>query len=114
MPTEKTIFEKIRDGEIPSPRLYEDEKCFVIRDIAPKAPVHLLVIPKKHIPTIADAEEEDAELLGHLLLVAKKVASEYGLRGYKLLFNVGSAGGQVVFHIHLHLLGGGRIDLEKC
>ena len=114
MPDEKTIFEKIIDGEAPSPRLYEDEKCIVIRDIAPKAPVHLLILPKKHIPTIADATEEDTELLGHLIVVAKKVASEQGLMGYKLLFNVGSAGGLIVFHIHLHLLGGGRIDLEKC
>ncbi len=114
MSSEKTIFEKIIDGEIPSSPLYEDEKCLVIRDIAPKAPVHLLILPKKHIPTIADAGEEDTELLGHLILVAKKMAAEQDLQGYKLLFNVGSAGGQVVFHIHLHLLGGGRVDLGKC
>jgi len=114
MPTEKTIFEKIIDGEIPAEKIFEDEKCIAIRDIAPKAPTHFLIIPKKHIATIADATDADAELLGHLVLTAAKLAKRENLPGYKLLFNVGRAGGQRVFHLHLHLLGGGKIDLEKC
>ena len=84
--------------------LYEDEKVVVFKDIAPKMKTHLLVVPKKHVPTIAEMEEGDEKLVGHMIKVAKEVAAERELPGYKLQFNVGKAGGQEVFHIHLHLM----------
>lgn len=112
MSPEKTIFQKIADREIPGTFMYEDDEIFAIEDIAPKAPVHILVIPKKPIPTIMEAEAEDQALLGKMILTAKKIAAEQGLKGYKLLFNCGKEGGQVVFHIHLHLLGGMK-DVEE-
>ncbi len=102
-----TIFTKILNGEIPTKKIeYEDDLCFVIHDINPKAPVHLLIIPKKEIPTIMDAADSDQALLGHLLLTARNMGKAMGLEGYKLLFNVGEKGGQEVPHIHLHLMGG--------
>jgi histidine triad (HIT) family protein len=101
----KTLFQKIIDREIPGEFLYEDELCVVLKDIYPKAPVHVLVIPRKPIPTIMDLEEEDRELMSHLIFVAKKIAAEQKCEGYRLQFNVGAKGGQDVFHIHLHLLG---------
>lgn len=110
---EKTIFQKIIDREIPSKIEYEDNEVIVIHDIHPAAPVHLLVISKKLIPTIMDTEDEDGALLGKMILTAKMVAKKNGLSGYKLIFNVGKEGGQVVPHIHLHLLGGGKVDLSK-
>ncbi|MBI5414564.1 histidine triad nucleotide-binding protein [Candidatus Peregrinibacteria bacterium] len=110
---EKTIFQKIIDREIPAKIEYEDEDVIVIHDIHPKAPVHLLVIPKKMIPTVMDATEVDEELMGKLIFTAKNVAKKLGLSGYKLLFNVGKEGGQVVPHVHLHLLGGGRVDISQ-
>jgi len=100
------IFCKIVAGEIPAEKVFEDDDVLAFADIQPAAPVHILIIPKRHIATIADADEEDAELLGKLILTAKKIAAEQGLSGYKLNFNVGKDGGQVVFHVHLHLLGG--------
>ncbi|MEI7511302.1 MAG: histidine triad nucleotide-binding protein [Candidatus Peregrinibacteria bacterium] len=106
-----TIFQRIIAREIPANIEYEDDEVIAIKDIAPKAPVHILVIPKKFIPSIADATDADQILLGKLILTAQKIAKEKGLEGYKLLFNVGEKGGQVVFHVHLHLLGGGEIDL---
>ena len=99
------IFCKIHNGEFPSDKVYEDDQCIVIKDLYPQAPVHLLVIPKKHIATISELEDEDQSLIGHLVLVAKKIAAEQGLPGYKLLWNVNKEGGQMVFHIHLHILG---------
>lgn len=113
MPDGKTIFQKIANREIPGDFVYEDAEIFAIRDIAPKAPVHILIIPKEPIPTIMDCAEEHTELLGKMVLVAKKIAADEKLKGYKLLFNCGKEGGQVVFHIHLHLLGGGKVDLEN-
>ena len=100
-----TIFSKIIDKEIPAEFEYEDDKCIVIHDIHPKSPVHLLIIPKKPIPTIIDLADEDQALMGHLLLVARDMGKKLGLEGYKLCFNVGEKGGQEVMHIHLHLLG---------
>lgn len=99
-----TVFKKIIDKEIPAKIEFEDDKCIVIHDIHPKAPIHLLIIPKKPIPTIMDLRDEDQELMGHLILTARNVGRKLGLEGYKLLFNVGAKGGQEVFHIHLHLL----------
>ena len=113
MSDEKTIFQKIADREIPGNFVYEDDEIFAIRDIAPKAPVHILIIPKEPIPTVMDCTQEHTELLGKMVMIAKKIAAEEELEGYKLLFNCGKKGGQVVFHIHLHLLGGGKIDLEN-
>ena len=101
-----TLFEKIIAREIPSTIVFENDSVIAIEDINPQAPVHILIIPKKPIPTIADAEISDQLLLGELLLTAKNIASEKNLEGYKLHFNVGEKGGQEVFHVHLHLLGG--------
>lgn len=101
-----TLFEKIISREIPATIVFENENIIAIEDINPQAPVHILVIPKKPIPTIADAEISDQLLLGELILTAKNIASEKKLEGYKLNFNVGEKGGQEIFHIHLHLLGG--------
>ena len=103
-----TIFEKIIAGEIPSDRVYEDELVYAFRDIDPKAPTHILVIPKKPIPRVAEAGEEDRELLGHLMLKAAEVAREVGLAetGYRLVINNGRDGGESVPHLHCHILGG--------
>lgn len=105
---EKSLFIKILDKEIPATFEYEDDEIFAINDIDPKAPTHILIIPKKQIPTINDIEPEDAELIGKMVLVAKKIAKEKGFSedGYRLVFNVNEGAGQSVFHIHLHLLGG--------
>ncbi|MFT7184208.1 MAG: histidine triad (HIT) family protein [Oceanicoccus sp.] len=105
MSQDKTLFQKIIDGEIPGEFLYRDDSCVVIQDKYPDAPVHLLVIPHKPIKSIAHLEEEDAALVAHMVMVAKKMAKEQECKGYKLLFNVGEKGGQVVFHLHLHLMG---------
>lgn len=100
------IFCKIAAKEAPSDIIYEDEETIVIKDIHPKASVHLLLIPKKHIVSVAQLEESDKVLVGSLVLTAKKIADSQGLKGYKLVFNVGREGGQMVDHLHLHLLGG--------
>jgi histidine triad (HIT) family protein len=102
-----TIFQKIIDREIPADIVFEDEWVLAFRDIDPKAPTHVLVIPKRPIARIADATEADTELLGRLLLAAAKVAEQDGLEsGYRLVINNGVHGGQAVYHLHLHLLGG--------
>ncbi len=108
---DRTLFQKIADGDIPSDMIYEDERCFAIRDISPQAPSHFLVIPRKPIPTLNDLGEEDESLVGHLITVAAKVASQEGLsEGYRTVFNCGSHGQQTVFHIHLHVLGGRQMN----
>ena len=102
-----TIFSKIIDGDIPADRIYDDEHCIAINDINPQAPVHILVIPKKSIPKLSDADESDESMLGHLLLVAKKLADQLGIAdGFRLVINNGDKGGQTVFHLHIHLMGG--------
>ncbi|MBE9142995.1 histidine triad nucleotide-binding protein [Planktothrix mougeotii] len=102
-----TIFSKIIRREIPADIVYEDDLCLAFRDIAPQAPVHILVIPKKPIPKLADAISEDHALMGHLLLKVKQVAEEAGLEnGYRVVINTGVDGGQTVDHLHLHILGG--------
>ena len=104
---EETLFSKIIKGEIPADIIYEDEHCIAIKDIAPKAPVHLLVIPRKIIPRIIDAQADDQALLGHLMLAAGKIAEEAGIGdAFRLIVNNGAGAGQTVFHLHVHILGG--------
>jgi histidine triad (HIT) family protein len=102
-----TLFEKIIARDIPADVVFEDDHCIVIKDINPAAPVHVLIIPKKPIPKLADAETEDQALLGHLMLTAGEVARQLGVEeGFRLIVNNGEGGGQTVFHLHLHLLAG--------
>jgi histidine triad (HIT) family protein len=102
----ETIFSKIIRKEIPADIVYEDDLVLAFRDVQPQAPVHILVIPKKPIESIATAAREDGALLGHLLLTIKRVAAQEGLeQGYRVVINTGEDGGQTVFHLHLHLLG---------
>ena len=102
-----TIFGKIVRGEIPSEFLYEDDHCIAINDVNPQAPVHVLVIPKRGIPRLVDAEAADRDLLGHLLLAAGKVAGQLGVAdAFRLIINNGSGAGQTVFHLHLHIIAG--------
>lgn len=103
----KTLFQRIADGEIPAKFLHQDERCVAFRDIDPKAPTHVLVVPRKPIPRVGEADAEDQALLGHLLLTAAKVARELGLKdGFRLVINNGRDGGESVPHLHVHLLGG--------
>jgi histidine triad (HIT) family protein len=102
------LFCKIAKGEIPATVLLEDTEVMAFRDVNPQAPAHILVIPKKHIATIDDADTSDEQLLGKMILTAKILAKKEGLSeaGYRLVFNVNAGGGQAVYHIHLHILGG--------
>ena len=102
------IFCKIVNGEIPTEFLYQDNKLVVFRDINPHAPVHILIVPKKHIRSINDLAENDREIISHMIMVGKDIAKKESVNssGYKLLFNVERGGGQVIFHLHLHLIGG--------
>jgi len=110
MTTPDTIFGKIIRREIPADIIYEDELCLAFRDVAPQAPVHILVIPKKPIPQLEVAESIDHALLGHLLLTVKRVAAQVGLTtGYRVVINNGADGGQTVHHLHLHILGGRQL-----
>lgn len=106
------LFCKIAQGKIPAQVVYEDQDIMVFKDIAPQAPIHLLIIPKTHLDTINDVDDEHAVLLGRLILTARQMAKETGCSetGYRLLFNVNKHGGQAVYHIHLHLLGGRQLD----
>jgi histidine triad (HIT) family protein len=105
---EDTIFGKIIRGEIPCDKVYEDDDYFAFKDINPAAPVHVLIVPKKPIPMLTDATQADAALLGGLLLAANRVAEIMGIaeNGFRCVVNCGAGGGQLVFHLHLHLLGG--------
>lgn len=103
----ETIFSKIIRREIPADIVYEDDLAIAFRDIHPQAPVHILIIPKKPVKSLAQAQADDLTLMGHLLLTAKQVALQAGLdKGYRVVINTGDDGGQTVDHIHLHLLGG--------
>ena len=103
---EKTIFKKIIDKEIPAEIVYEDDLCLAFPDISPQAPVHLLIIPKEEIVSLAEVEESHQQLLGHLMLVVSKLAKLQGLDdGYRTILNTGADGGQTVFHMHIHLMG---------
>ncbi len=106
MPEKDCIFCDIVADHAPAEKLYEDDLVVAFNDLYPKAPVHILIMPKIHIPTAAKMHEEQEELFGHLIWVANKIAQEKGLKGYKVVLNVGKEGGQVVFHTHIHLLGG--------
>ncbi len=102
-----TIFSKIIRREIPADIVYEDDLAIAFRDVNAQAPIHILVIPKKPIPKLADAQPQDQALLGHLLLVVQRVAAQEGLtQGYRTVINTGEDGGQTVYHLHLHILGG--------
>ena len=109
--SEKTIFQKIADREIPADLVYEDDLCLCIRDIAPQAPVHLLLIPKKPIPRLAMATADDEGLLGHLMTRIPGIARQEGISsdGFRVVINSGPNAGEVVPHLHLHLLGGHRL-----
>lgn len=104
------LFCKIIAGEIPSDKVYEDEYLYAFKDIYPKAQVHVLVIPKQHIESLAALTDEDAALMGHLTLALPKIAAALGLaEGFRTIINTGRGGGQEVFHLHAHILGGGRL-----
>ena len=102
------LFCNMVSGAMPCDKVYENEYVLAFRDIDPKAPTHILIIPKKHITTLNEINENDQDLLGELLLTAKKIAKDEGIdtSGYRTVFNCNSDGGQTVFHIHMHLLGG--------
>ena len=105
--SEKTVFKKIIDRELPADIVYEDQRCLAFHDINPAAPTHVLVIPKQEIASLDDLSEEHEALLGHLILVARRLANELKLEGgYRVVANCGSDGGQSVDHVHFHLLGG--------
>jgi histidine triad (HIT) family protein len=104
---EKTLFQKIMDREEPGDILYEDDRCVALRDINPQAPTHVLIVPRKPIPTLDALTEDDEALVGHLFLIAQRVAAEEGLAdGYRTVLNNGPDARQTVDHIHLHLIGG--------
>ena len=103
----ETIFAKIVNKEIPADIVYEDDLCLAFNDVNPQAPTHILIIPKKPIAKLAEANHEDQALLGHLLLIAKDIAAELGFQdAYRLTINNGAGAGQTVFHLHIHLLAG--------
>jgi histidine triad (HIT) family protein len=110
----ETIFGKIIAGEIPTEFVYEDEHCVAINDINPQAPVHVLVIPKRAIPRLVDAGEDDRELLGHLMVAAGRVARQLGVGdAFRLIINNGEGAGQTVFHLHLHIIAGSDLAEGK-
>lgn len=112
---ENCIFCKIANEEAPADIVYQDEKFIIFKDINPKSPLHLLIIPKKHIHSVNHLKEQDRELIGELFLLAQKIAKNQGVgeTGYKLVFNVGRGGGQLIDHLHLHLLGGWSSPKER-
>ncbi len=110
------VFCKIVNGEIPAKVVYEDDKVMAFHDINPQAPVHILVIPKEHIPTVNDLEEKHKELIGHIFMVIKEIAKEMGIAesGYRVLVNCNRDGGQEIYHLHFHLLGGAPLGPMVC
>ncbi len=105
------LFCKIANGDMDTSFFYEDELIVAFEDISPQAPVHILIIPKKHISTINELKPEDTELVGTLVLCARNIADKYGIKesGYRLLFNCNREGGQTVYHLHMHLIGGRQL-----
>ncbi|HEX5447116.1 MAG TPA: histidine triad nucleotide-binding protein [Pirellulales bacterium] len=104
---EKTIFKRIIDGEIPARIIYQDDRCLAFHDIAPQAPTHVIVIPRKEIPSLDQLTDEDAALVGHIVVTLPKLAAQLGLaEGYRVVVNCGPHAGQSVDHLHFHLLGG--------
>ena len=112
---DKTIFQKIIEKEIPSDIIFEDELCIVIKDINPQAPIHLLIIPKKPIPKLADASKDDLEILGHLMLIAGSMSRQFNVEdAFNVVINNGEKAGQTVFHLHIHLLAGNaKLNLPR-
>lgn len=108
MPDSNCLFCRIASGEVPAELVYSDDDVVAFRDISPQAPTHLLIIPRKHIASVHELESEDTELMGALVQVASVLAAEEGIAedGYRMVVNAGADGGQTVFHIHLHLMGG--------
>ncbi len=106
-----TLFEKIIAGEIPGDFVHKDDQVVAFRDINPVAPTHILIVPRKPIPTVNDISDEDAPLIGHMFLIARDLAKKEGIDegGYRTIFNCNSDGGQEVYHIHLHLIGGRKL-----
>ncbi len=104
--TQTTIFAQIINGEIPCKKLHEDIDCIAFNDIAPQAPIHYLVVPKKPIISLIEATMEDKKLLGHLLLVGKKIADDNNIKSWRTVINTGAESGQSVFHLHIHFLAG--------
>jgi histidine triad (HIT) family protein len=106
------LFCKIINGEIPVKKVYENEHILAFRDIDPKAPVHILVIPKKHIRSVNELKSSDKNLAGELLLSAKKIAKDEGIdsKGFRIIFNTNDDGGQTVYHIHMHIMGGRQMQ----
>jgi histidine triad (HIT) family protein len=107
-----SIFTRIINREIPAAIVYEDDECIAFRDIDPKAPVHILLVPKKEIPSLADVTEQDKSLLGQLLIKASEIARDHGVSdsGYRIVINTNKEGGQEVYHIHLHIFGGRQMN----
>lgn len=105
------IFCKIIKKEVPAEIVYEDKKVIAFKDIEPKFPIHLLIVPKKHIPSVNHLESQDKTLIGELFLVAQKIAKSQNVSktGYRLSFNVGKDAGQTIYHLHLHLMGGEKL-----
>ena len=104
--TEETIFDRILSGEIPCDEVYSDAHCLAFRDIQPQAPIHILLIPRRPIKSMREIQAEDTQILGHLLLVSTKIASQEGLESWRTVINTGTEAGQTVFHLHLHIIGG--------
>ena len=106
------VFCKIAAGEIPGEILYQDEELIAFRDIEPLAPIHLLIIPRRHIPSLTHLSDTDAPLIGHMVIIANQLARDEGVAGsgYRLVINCGEHGGQIVTHLHMHLLGGKRLS----
>lgn len=109
---EECIFCKIVDGDIPSDKVFENDNFLAFKDINPQSPVHILIIPKRHIAKLSDCSDPDKEMLSGFMLTANRVTKELGIAesGYRVVINSGSEGGQIVFHLHLHLMGGGQLS----
>ncbi|MFQ5732450.1 MAG: histidine triad nucleotide-binding protein [Planctomycetaceae bacterium] len=108
---DKTIFKRIIDGELPADIVFEDDRCLAFRDINPQAPIHVLIVPRREIPSLDDVTEIEEPLIGHLFAVASKLAERFGLEnGYRTVVNCGDDGGQTVNHLHVHLLGGRNLN----
>jgi len=112
---DKTIFQKIIEKEIPADIIFEDELCIVIKDINPQAPIHFLIIPKKQIPKLSDANNDDLEILGHLMLIVGNMSRQFNVEeAFNVVINNGENAGQTVFHLHIHLLAGNKeLNLPK-
>ena len=111
-PMESCLFCRIANHELPAKMVHEDDRVIAFHDINPQAPVHVLVVPRKHIPTLNDVSTDDAALVAHILSVASRIAEQLGVaqKGYRTVFNVNAEAGQSVFHLHLHLIGGRRLS----